>query len=372
MNQRFTIDGSAALEQHLADTCELVRKSVQSLVPASKLEAILLGGGYGRGEGGVLKTSSGDKPYNDLEFYIFVRGSAILAERKYRHILHEMGERLSPDAGLEVEFKVLTLKKLRNSPPSMFYYDLVEGHRWQLGSDALLAGCGQHRVAANIPLHEATRLLMNRCSGLLYSSVRLAQSDFGGIEADFVRRNLAKAQLAFGDVLLAANGQYHWSCRERHTRFVNMSGPENLPMAEIIRHHAIGVEFKLHPTHSTESREILEARHAELSEIGKKLWLWLEAKRLGKEFPAPRDYAYTETDLCPETTAPRNRLVNFRAFGPSGLTCARYPRERLFRALALLLWERNEIERVRLELRTDAKDFSGMVSAYENLWKRFN
>ena len=372
MSQRFTMDGSDALESKLAATCEKVLSGVKSLVPAAKLEGVLLGGGYGRGEGGAMKTPVGDLPYNDLEFYVFIRGNSILAERKLRHPLHELGERLSPVAGLEVEFKVLTLDKLRRSAPSMFYYDLVAGHRWQLGDDALLAGCEHHRHAQKIPLHEATRLLFNRCSGLLYSLERLRRNDFGDSEADFVGRNLAKAQLAFGDVLLAAHGQYHWSCRERHERLAKLSGAENLPLADLVRHHAAGVEFKLHPARSTESRETLSARHAELSGLGKKLWLWLEAKRLGTGFSSPRDYAFSARNFCPETSSLRNRLVNFRAFGAGGLACARYPRERLFRALALLLWEQIDVEKVRSELRTTAMDFAGLVSTYENLWKRFN
>lgn len=372
MSERFTIDGSSALESHLAAVCEKVLAGVKSLVPAAKLDSILLGGGYGRGEGGVLKTSAGDQPYNDLEFYVFIRGNAILAERKFRQPLHELGERLSPAAGLEVEFKVLTLEKLRRSAPSMFYYDLVAGHRWQLGDDALLAGCEHHGDAAKIPLHEVTRLLMNRCSGLLYSAERLARKNFSEAEGDFVGRNLAKAQLAFGDVLLAANGQYHWSCRERHARLAKLSGTESLPLVDLVRHHAAGVEFKLHPTRSADSREVLAARHAELSELGKKLWLWVETKRLGTKLTSPQDYAFSENNLCPETSSLRNRLVNFRAFGACGLSCARYPRERLFRALGLLLWEKNEFEKVRSQLRTSAPDFAGLVSAYEQLWKRFN
>ena len=372
MNQRFTIDGSDALESHLASTCEKVLTGVKSLVPATKLDGIALGGGYGRGEGGVLKTPAGDRPYNDLEFFVFIRGNAILAERKFRHPLHELGESLSPEAGLEVEFKVLTLDKLRRSAPSMFYYDLVAGHCWTLGDESLFTSCDQHRDAAKIPLHEATRLLFNRCSGLLYSLERLRRKDFGEAEADFVGRNLAKAQLAFGDVLLAANGQYHWSCRERHARLTKLGSAENLPLADLVRHHATGVEFKLHPTRSTESREILLARHAELSALGKQLWLWLEAKRLVTTFSSSRDYAFSNKNLCSETSSLRNRLVNFRAFGAGGLACERYPRERLFRALALLLWEQNDFKKVRSELRTNAADFAGLVSAYENLWKRFN
>ena len=372
MSQQFTIDGSDALESHLAATGARVLASVKSLVPATKLEGLLLGGGYGRGEGGVLKTTAGDQPYNDLEFYVFIRGNAILAERKFRQPLHELGEKLSPEAGLEVEFKVLTLDKLRRSAPSMFYYDLVAGHRWLLGDEALLAGCEHHRDASMIPLHEATRLLMNRCSGLLYAAERLARAIFDEGEKDFVGRNLAKSQLAFGDVLLAANGQYHWSCRERHARLTRLVCLEDLPMTKLVWQHASGVEFKLHPKRTTESRETLAARHAELSELGKTLWLWLETKRLRTKFASPRDYAFSERNLCPETSALRNRLVNFRAFGTSDLACERYPRERLFRALVLLLWERTKLEKVRSELRTDATDFAGLVSAYENLWKRFN
>ena len=128
--RRFTLDGSEALERHLALVCARVAGEVAQLIPAAQLEGLLLAGGYGRGEGGVLRDASGDRPYNDLEFYVFVRGNLLLAERRYRAGLHALGARLSPEAGLEVEFKLLTLDKLRRSAPAMFYYDLVLGRRW--------------------------------------------------------------------------------------------------------------------------------------------------------------------------------------------------------------------------------------------------
>ncbi len=380
---RFTLNGSDALEAHLARLCEQVRDGVRALVPADKLDAVMLGGGYGRGEGGVLRTPAGDQPYNDLESFVLVRGNAVLAERKFRHPLHELGERLSPDAGLEVEFKVITLDKLRRSGPSMFYYDLVMGHRWLVGEESLLFDCEQHRDAGRIPLHEATRLLMNRCSGLLFALKRLQRKDFSAADADFVGRNLAKAQLAFGDVLLTAHGQYHWSCRERHERLKQVAGaPEaGAPVADLFRHHAAGVEFKLHPVRSTEGRDSLAKRHAELSALGQQLWLWLESKRLGQAFASPRDYALSALDKCPETSSLRNRLVNGRAFGLAGAlgaSGARYPRERLFHALSLLLWEPTALTdaallaRLQAELRTDARDLPGLVVAYQKLWNRFN
>src|SRR3954468_19209797 len=72
---RFTLDGDPVLEAHLADICRQVRAGIEALVPPGRLEGILLGGGYGRGEGGVQSNGAGDEPYNDLEFYVLLRGS---------------------------------------------------------------------------------------------------------------------------------------------------------------------------------------------------------------------------------------------------------------------------------------------------------
>src|SRR5689334_16523782 len=72
--RRFTLDGDAALEARLARICADVGAGIRATVPAPRLEGVLLGGGYGRGEGGVRHGPGGDAPYNDLEFYVFVRG----------------------------------------------------------------------------------------------------------------------------------------------------------------------------------------------------------------------------------------------------------------------------------------------------------
>jgi hypothetical protein len=380
MIARFTIDGADELENHLAATCHKVLAALHGAVPPSRLEAVLLGGGYGRGEGGVLKTATGDRPYNDLEFYVCLRGNRLLNERRYGAALHLLGERLSPAAGVDVEFKILSLDQFRRSPVTMFYYDLVMGHRWVLGDEGLLAGCEQHRQADQIPLSEATRLLMNRCSGLLFARQRL--SPFTAEQADFIGRNLAKAQLAFGDVVLTAYGQYHWSCRERQHRWKSFLAQKEMPwLPEVRRHHAAGVEFKLHPKRTVTAASELQAQHAELTDLALKLWLWLESRRLGPVFESVRDYAGSSLDKCPETPGWRNRLVNFRTFGPSQLLIrksGRYPRERLFHALALLLWEPAALQEPRLlrqlqkELATSAMDFDGLVRAYEHVWRRFN
>jgi len=380
---RFTVDGSDELEAKLADNCRVTLEGVRGLIPADKLEALLLAGGYGRGEGGVLKTPDGDKPYNDMEFYVFVKGNAFLAERRFRHALHELGEALTPDAGLEIEFKVITFDKLRRSPVNMFYYDLVEGHRWASGDESLLQGCEHHRAAGKIPLHEATRLLFNRSTGLLYSKRRLAAAEFSQEDADFVGRNCAKVQLAIGDALLTADGRYHWSCRERGER-LKRATPADLDdgvIEKIRAHHERGVRFKLYPEQSKAGVDELKALHAELSGLAREVWLHVERKRLRQKFATAVEYATSRANKCPETPGWRNRLVNAKAFGPIAALfgrASRYPRERLFNALALLLWTDSSLDDARLRrllqgnLRTSDATFDGLVAAYERLWHQFN
>jgi len=380
--KRFTLDGSAELEAHLEQTGRQVLDGILRVVPQKKLEAVVLGGGYGRGEGGLLKSENGDRPYNDLEFYVLIRGNHLLNDRRYFAALHDLAARLSSTAGVDVEFKILSLAKLRRSPISMFYYDLVMGHRWLHGDETFLNGCEHHRQSERIPLSEATRLLMNRGAGLLFARERLHRISFSMDDADFVGRNLAKAQLAFGDAVLTAFGQYHWSCRERHQRLKRLLAQADMPWLEDVKkHHAAGVNFKLHPWRSNAPASVLQERAEEIISLALQLWLWVEERRLCVSFPSPSDYALNSTNKCPEASPWRNRLVNLRTFGPAVAFNSggnRYPRERLFNALMLLLASpRSESSLGTLHLTkkillTDDTDFSHTLKIFHHLWSRFS
>lgn len=379
---RFTRDGGTGLENHLTRTCDRIAAGLRGLLPAGRLEAVLLGGGYGRGEGGVWRTAEGDRAYNDLEFYVFVRGNRHLNERRYGRALHVFGEILTPQAGVDVEFRLTSLGELAHSPVTMFSYDLVCGHRWLIGDDSLLAPCGHHLEAERIPPAEATRLLMNRGSGLLFAQERLARTVFTPGDADFVARNIAKAQLGAGDAVLTALGQYHWSVRERHARFERLVRTERAEwLAAVGREHTAGVEFKLHPARSDATREELATRHHRVAECCREVWLWLERRRLGTTFPSVRAYAESDLDKAPTTARGRNALLNLRLFGARAAvagTIFRHPRHRILTALPVLLWQPDALDTpallglVQRTLRTRASELPGVVAAYRAIWERVN
>lgn len=376
--RRFTLDGSPDLESRLAATCRHIGAGVSGLIPGPRLEGLVLGGGYGRGEGGVWRRPDGDRPYNDLEFYVFVRGSRLLNEQRYGRALHCLGEILTPQAGVEVEFKLVSLAGFTAGPVSLFSHDLVRGHRVILGRPDLLAGCRAHHRGRDVPASEGTRLLFNRATGLLLARARLQRPAFTPADADFVARNLAKVELALGDAVLLAHGLHHWSVRRRHDRLVRLADSlgSSLPF-NLVASHAAGLAFKLHPFRSEASREELAARHAAVTAAAAVVWAWLEGRRLGRPVPTPADYASLPGPLWPVAPRLRTLLVNLRVRGwRLGPVAAwfRHPREPALRALALLLWGRAgdaaTLRRIQRVLGTPARDLSSLVAAYLRLWSR--
>ena len=374
----FTRDGSPALEALLDQSCSAIGADLREIVPAHLLQALILGGDYGRGEGGVLATPQGDTPYNDLEFFILISGPPRLNERRFHHAIHALEQRHSATLGIDVEFKILSLASLQHSGPSMFFYDLVAGHRVITGPPDILASCSHLADASSIPLHEATRLLMNRCSGLLFAAARLQQPAFSSADADFTGRNIAKAQLAIGDALLTAHGRYHWSCLERHQRLLALSEP-SLPIDAIRADHRAGTEFKLHPARSSASQSDLAALHASVSQSAWAVFSWLESRRLSAPFPSPLAYSSNKASKCPESSLLKNPLVRLRAFGPKGICsplALRYPREGLLNSLPLLLWAPDLVPEnltfFSAQLAAPVSNWPSAVAAYQSLWSRFN
>jgi hypothetical protein len=258
----------------------------------------------------------------------------------------------------------------------------VTRHRELLGKGETFLGCEHHLDPTTLPAAEATRLLLNRCTGLLLAKLMLAENPaLNEGQADFIGRNLAKLRLALGDAVLTAFGQYHWSCLERHKRLRAIEPPDSLPEFEKIRrNHTRGVVFKLHPWPQKESPETFGTQMNDLSGAAFRVWLWLETRRLGRPFSTPRDYALSRLEKCRGTNKWRNYLLNLRIFGLKALLTThldRYPRERLFNTLPLLLWyepvanEPEVLRRVQEQLMTRARDWSGWLAAYKQLWPAY-
>ena len=340
--------------------------------------ALVLSGGYGRGEVGVFRDEADQAGlYNDLEFYMLLRDAgAEAAARAWCEIEEPAG---TTELGIDVEVKRMPIGELHTAMPTMFYYDLVAGHRLIWGHKSWLQGLPSNlNDASQIPLHEATRLMFNRGSGLFYSRCALAKQD-ERLGNGFVARNQAKVKLALGDAVLVANGQYHHFARERNRRV--QAGLADTPpdWDRLVAWHTAGVDFKMHPRHVTTSREEFTQIQAELAAAWQTTFRWLEERRLGRVFETPTAYTDGPGRRYPETGRIKNVLLHLRdlksrAGALPGWTD--YPRGALQRGLVHLIDPAAEpdvaVAQRTLGINEPVSHWTDLEGPYRRWWAYYN
>jgi hypothetical protein len=240
-NSRYTLKGDAAfdkmLDKYLNDISEAVKKNDVS----EDIAAVILGGGYGRGEGGVFETSDGQKMlYNDLDLFVITKNLSRSRLKKIDEVLSVLGKTLSKDIGVDVDFgPAKSLKQIVKMPFTMMWQELRQGYLVIYGSENVLDSLPDYDLH-DLPRSEGLRLLLNRGTGLLLARQKLEQEDINTEDCDFAGRNLYKAVLACGDVALILKNKYCLSVQDR----LHLLEEFDVPLADLY-HKA--VQFKLSP-----------------------------------------------------------------------------------------------------------------------------
>ena len=198
------------------------------------LAGVVLGGGYGRGEGGARKSENGGLVLsNDLDFFaVTEEGQSDNATLPIAEALHPVSEKWTASLGVDVDFAVKTPWRLKHDEERIMVQELLRGYFDVAGDkgEKMFAGI-ERRDAAAIPWMEAARLLMNRGMGLLFAKE-------SGRSRDFTARNINKCILGAGDALLVSRGLYRWRVGERAAALATQ-GDKGL--------YARAVEWKFRP-----------------------------------------------------------------------------------------------------------------------------
>lgn len=242
MSGGYTAVPSPELDALLDSVLAEIARELDRIRP-SGLAAVVLGGGYGRGEGGVLHTAAGDRLYNDLDFFVFTDGAGRRDRRRLGAQLRKIGEALEPRLGIAVDFSpAKDLSSLAKVSRTLMFQELLHGWKPVWGAADLV-----RRIPgldpSELPYTEAVRLLLNRGMGLVFAGERLAR---GEEDADFIVRNMNKALLGCGDALLLAGGKYRWRGAERVAAIAGSAG-NGMP-AGFADAYAEAFRRKLEPT----------------------------------------------------------------------------------------------------------------------------
>ncbi len=216
--QRYTFDGDAAAEIRMASDQDEVVEAVLEAVPARFLEAIVLIGGYGRGDGGYVETAAGGvAPFNDYDYFlVFKDCSPAQAKRLCAGIdCHQLERR----TGVEVDFFPLMTAELAHLEYSLMYAEMQQGHRVIYGNPDVL-GEMEAMPLDGVSTAEFRRLMVNRGFLLLLN--------YSTPDPEKFSLYINKAILAVGDSLLHEWGEYHLSLRHRLACLMERSEDEAL------------------------------------------------------------------------------------------------------------------------------------------------
>ena len=315
------------LEARLAGHFGRVRKAFEE---QGWRGSLVLGGGYGRGEGGVAQGPEGEEFSNDLDYFLF---ADVPEDARLAAWCRRIERAESAAMGIDVEIKCLRADSIGNAGRSMMFADLVAGHVVVAGDAGFLVAMREGLDFSRIEPEEATRLLWNRGSGMFFSRCRMGDD----AEMKFVIRNHAKLKLALGDAWLCLNGQYTSKCRERGERLAQAELPEEF--AELRPWHAEGVDFKFRPVTGGLTWPQLEEESRRLIAAWGNVYLAVEARRLRRPLTGFAGYLALPR-LLRGTSFARNLAFALRDLLRRGgfiRPLGDYPRAGLMRALPCLL-----------------------------------
>jgi len=346
----FQTQFTAELERLASDVSEFL---------GDNLVALILGGGYGRGEGGVVNRDNRELPYNDLDLTIVVNEPSSVDQ--YR--LEAIGMKASDAIGIEVDFsRPVAPCDIQNWPNTLMWHDLLNGHIVLAGESDILRRLAPPCLSEPVAPTEALRLLLNRGSGLLWA-LAITHGDEPSPDDDFVVRNAYKCLLSLGDAVLITNKKYNTQYKGRDAILDRLCADDpDIKALNIQDRYRAALIFKFTPDLAPALDTDIAGLRA-VADAWMSVMLYVENSRYDRaSWQTMSEYIAWNGIREPAQNAasrwPKNALHN----GALGRLSLRYPREQLYRSLpALLISERDR-----------PANWSNRVKDYLAIWKRFN
>ena len=215
----YTVDADEDIDAQIAGDLRHIVKTIRSHVSEKDFVALFLVGGFGRGEGGVIRRKERWRPANDYDLELIVR------KPFDKGVIHDLGTRLAGELGIPwVHIESHPLSALPRLKFTMYHYDLKYASRLIEG-DGEIPNLVPAMKANKMPLEEAQGELFTR----LWTFIGAWRADMGGRalapeESEFLCGQLSKALIAIMDARLILNGAYDASYRRRLERFKMQNG----------------------------------------------------------------------------------------------------------------------------------------------------
>ena len=207
---KYTLEGDRWVEQCIQKQLDTAVKIILLHVKKPPV-GIILCGGFGRGEGTVVKEGQLVRPVNDYDFLIVTDEKPLDMSILAKKLANALTMKL-------LDIRAISPDELNKLPISQWAYDLKYGSKVIFGDKSLLQLIPDFS-AEQIPVWEAIKLLCNRMAGILGAlSYDEAMRSLIIKDQGWFRVQVDHMLIACGDAALIRYGYYHHLYRERLRR----------------------------------------------------------------------------------------------------------------------------------------------------------
>lgn len=273
---RLTFKGPVELEQKITLLLQEVKDTVKSHFPQSSYHALLLIGGYGKGEGGFELKEGVAFAHNNLDFLLITQS---FPKSKLENMRKELAALLFPisqkyDIGFDLS--VVSNQKLKQSENLLIWHEMYHGHKLLLGESRFIASL-PFKEFNTVPSTEFWSLMINRGTLLIINQWFLDQRKEGDplVRKIFIK-HMMKAIIGLGDALLYFLHDYHWSYEEKLSR---IKKNEHLP-SELRVLYEEAAEFRFQPIYDKYLNRNLHDWMKKVCHLFSTIYLQIESLRL--------------------------------------------------------------------------------------------
>jgi hypothetical protein len=153
---RLTLVGGVEVEAALRTLVQEAADRVLTDLDPAHLKALVLGGRYGRGEGGIRVSDGVDSPTSRLRLFLFTVGLGAAARSALASKMNEKLEDLRRRSDLGISLVVVDARAMERDRVRVVWYNLRHGHKLLGGDARFLPGLTRFE-AANIDPRTSTR-----------------------------------------------------------------------------------------------------------------------------------------------------------------------------------------------------------------------
>ncbi|NOR46138.1 MAG: hypothetical protein GQ534_11185, partial [Candidatus Delongbacteria bacterium] len=271
---KYTVYGSEELDNNIDNCMKKISKSMMQKLPHNEIAAIILGGGYGRGEGGFVIENGTEHLYNDFDMFILANNISRKRKRELTPIILEISEELTKEIGIDVDFSpIQNISTLEKAPYWMMWYDLKMGHQVILGDKNILNKLPNWK-AEDMPMIEGLRLVLNRGAGLFQAGIKFRGDNLSEVDLRHLEKDISKAFMACGDMFLIAHKNFTHSYVGKIEAINKFKHVDIITDDDFVTHHIASINYKLKPDRADINQDSLKELYDKILLLYRKFWLF--------------------------------------------------------------------------------------------------